>query len=337
MKALKVIGLTLVGIILLIVILALIAPSSYHVERTTTISASKAIVFDNIVHWNKWHSWSPWAEMDPSMKLEVTGTDGEVGSVYKWVGDPELTGRGEMTNTGVKALEEITYDLHFIEPFESFSQGYVKMAGEDGNVTASWGFFGEYPFPWNIMLLVVDMDEMMEKDFSRGLELLKNLCETEEGYVTKYEIKEIDYPATRYAIIRGTVQAAEMQTFFTEKYGAIGQAIGQKHARVMGPPVAIYYDVNMETWTFDMAAGMPVNKKVDTDEVETVEFSNGKVYAADYYGRYENMLPVYRAFEIFFIKNNSEMKMPSLEVYITDPRAEPDTSKWLTKVYFFAE
>ncbi|MFA8342923.1 MAG: SRPBCC family protein [Rhodothermaceae bacterium] len=189
MKVLKIVGIALITLVAVFFILAAVAPKEYRVERTVLINAPKDVVFDNVKYWKNWGKWSPWGEMDPQMVITVEGPDGTKGSKYVWEGTPELTGKGEMINKGVKELEEISYRLRFILPWEGESDGYVRLSDKEGKVEAAWGFYGEYPYPANIMLLFISMEDMMKKDFDRGLELLKNISEKEAA-----ELKNNDAP-----------------------------------------------------------------------------------------------------------------------------------------------
>ena len=58
------------GIVL--VVLGLIAPSDYHIERTTVINAPKELVFPHVRYWTKWRAWSPWAERDPTPRASIS-------------------------------------------------------------------------------------------------------------------------------------------------------------------------------------------------------------------------------------------------------------------------
>lgn len=179
MKTLKIVGISVLSLIAIFFILALIAPKQYKAERTVLVEAPKEIIFKNVKYWNNWKKWSPWAEMDPTMKITVEGEDGTVGSKYVWNGNPELTGNGEMTAILIKENEEFSYHLHFITPWESESMGYTRLNEKDGKIEVAWGFYGEFPYPSNIMLLFLDMQKEMQKDFDRGLELLKTISEKE--------------------------------------------------------------------------------------------------------------------------------------------------------------
>jgi len=337
MKVFKVIGIIILVLAALIIIAGLVAPKKYSVERTIIINAPKELVFNHIKYWRNWQAWSPWAEMDSTMTSSVEGADGEIGSVYKWIGNPETTGKGEMTNTGLKDLEEIAYHLHFIEPWESESEGYVRILAENGATKVSWGFYGKTPFPWNIFMLFMSMDKMIGKDFERGLELLKNICEEEASVVLSYEVKQVDFPAKSYAIIQQEIQFSEVAGFFTKAYGIIQQVINKKGMRMAGVPAGVYYSWDEQKMTTNMAAAIPIKGSVAEGDVKTIDLPASKAYMVEYYGPYDKSMAAYQALDFYFMKNKLTFKTPVVEEYITDPASEPDTSKWLTKIYFFAE
>jgi effector-binding domain-containing protein len=338
MKFLKIFGIVILVIIVLIVILGFIAPKGYHAERTVSINAPKAMVFNQVKYWRNWQAWSPWAEQDSAMQIMIEGTDGEVGSGYKWIGDPDITGRGEMTNTGLKEGEEITYHLHFLEPWESESDGYVRlMEGESGEVEVAWGFQGEMPFPWNIMMLFTSMNDMIGKDFDRGLTLLKDIVEKEKAAIERFDIQTGIFPAKNYAGIRNEVPFSEMQTFFQNSYAQIQQGIQIKRLRVTGAPAGLYYSWDMQHMKSDMAAAFAIRGNLKTDQIQMIHIPAQTAYRIDYYGGYEGLYFAHMALGYYLNDKGLTMKMPCIEEYITDPTSEPDTSKWLTKIYYFAE
>jgi len=69
------------GIIVLIVILALVAPKSYNVSRSIEINTSAKELFEYLRFIKNHDNWSLWFERDPKMKKIFTGTYGEVGFV----------------------------------------------------------------------------------------------------------------------------------------------------------------------------------------------------------------------------------------------------------------
>jgi effector-binding domain-containing protein len=337
MKFLKILGIIVLILIVVFVVLALIAPKKYTVERSVVIDAPRQMVFNHVRYWRNWQAWSPWAEMDPAMKATVEGKDGEVGSVYHWQGDPKLTGKGEMTNTGLKENEEIDYHLHFLEPWESESDGYVRATEVENGTQVSWAMYGESPIPWNVLMLFSSMDKMVGKDFEKGLGKLKTITEKEAKAVMSYQIQKVKFPARKYAAIRAEVTFSDMSGFFSKSYQDIEMAIRKKFARKVGAPAGLYYTWDEQSMKSDMAAGIPVNRPVALENVKTIGLPASTAYLVDYYGSYEGSIYAYEALDLYFSKNGLKMKPPVVEEYITNPQAEPDTSKWLTKIYFFVE
>lgn len=167
----------LIGIVLLIVVLALIAPKSYEVSRNITINKPVADVYDYLKYLKNHGHWSPWQERDPDMKKTFTGTDGEVGFVSAWESDHKQVGSGEQEIVGLKDNEEIRTHLRFLKPFKSESDAYIRVNDDNGNAKVTWGFSGNNKFPMSIMMLFMNMEKAVGPDFEQGLAKLKKVLE----------------------------------------------------------------------------------------------------------------------------------------------------------------
>jgi hypothetical protein len=166
-----------IGIIVLIVILALIAPKSYDVSRSMEISRPKAVVFENIKYLKKQEEWSPWAKKDPNMEKKFTGVDGEVGAISYWNGNKDV-GEGEQEITKIIEGKRVEGELRFMKPFRSTSDSCLELVElSNGNTKVTWGFKGENKFPMSIMMLFMNMDKAVGKDFEEGLQSLKSILE----------------------------------------------------------------------------------------------------------------------------------------------------------------
>ncbi|RAJ07412.1 SRPBCC family protein [Arenibacter echinorum] len=167
----------IIGIIILIVVLALIAPKSYDVSRSIEISKPKAEVFDNIKYLKKQQEWSPWAIKDPNMEKKFTGVDGEVGAISYWNGNKDV-GEGEQEITKIVEGKRVEGELRFMKPFKSTSDSYLDLVElGNGKTKVTWGFKGESKFPMTIIMLFMNMDKAVGKDFEAGLRNLKSILE----------------------------------------------------------------------------------------------------------------------------------------------------------------
>jgi len=335
MKVLKILGIIVVVILLLVFVLSMLAPDNYEVERRVVIDSPKELVFGHVKYWRNWFAWSPWKERDPGMVVTVGGTDGEVGSTYNWEGDPEITGSGKMTNTGIKENEEILFHLKFIVPWESESDGWVRVADEGTDQSrVTWGFAGDLTFPMNIMTLFMSMESMIAPDFERGLTLLKAKAEEEAKVVLAFEVKESEFKGGRYAVIKGKVSFSEMQQFYGSSFAEIQESVKKKWAKVTGPPIGMYYTWDEQNKQTELAAGMPTNRKVETDNVKTIKIETSKAMLIEHSGSYETIPQAHKALGYYVQKNKLDLKFPVIEQYLSDPMSEPDPSKRITKIYY---
>jgi hypothetical protein len=163
----------IVGIAALIFILAMIAPKTYDVSRSISISKPISEVFEYLRLLKNQDEWSPWNKKDPNMIKEFTGKDGAIGAISSWRGNKEV-GEGEQELTGITQNKEIRSQLRFLKPWKSESDAYLRVADEgSGSTKVTWGFIGKNKFPMSIMMLFMNMDKMVGKDFEEGLQSLK--------------------------------------------------------------------------------------------------------------------------------------------------------------------
>lgn len=165
----------LIGVI---VVAAIMAPTDFRVERSVTINKPKSEVFAYAKMLKNQNDWGPWFKKEPTMKQEFRGTDGTIGFTSYWNGTNAEVGEGEQEIKRIVEGERIETELRFKRPVESKANAYLitDSAGEN-QTKVKWGFTGSMPRPMNIMLLVMDMDKEVGKDFGDGLASLKTILE----------------------------------------------------------------------------------------------------------------------------------------------------------------
>lgn len=147
-------------------------PGVYKVERSLVMNASVSEVFPRVVIFRKWTTWSPWANLDPGMKVEYSGPKGGVGSVYYWKGNDRV-GEGRMTMTGALKDQLVEIKLEFIKPWEQTSKTTFTFQPEGSGTKVTWSMTGERDFVGKLFGLFMDMDKMVGPDFEKGLLALK--------------------------------------------------------------------------------------------------------------------------------------------------------------------
>jgi len=175
-KFLKIIG----GILLLLIAFVLIAgifvSKTYHIDKSITINAPLEKVWNNINSLQSMVKWSPWLDADPNVKTSFDGQEGVIGSSYKWDGNSDV-GSGIQTITKIEQPKRMDSRLHFIRPFEGNADTFVELSNDGSGTKATWSFDTKYKYPMNVMQLFINMDDMMGKQFDKGLGKLKTLSE----------------------------------------------------------------------------------------------------------------------------------------------------------------
>jgi len=177
MKTVKKVGIVLLGIIAIALISALFISKDASYEKSIIINAPVEDVWQHVATFEAQGKWSPWGVYDPEMKKELTGIDGTVGAKQSWDSEHEKVGKGTQTIFNVVPLQIIETDLKFYIPYESEAKGFIKLESEGNGTKVTWGFNSEMPYPFNLMKLFMNLDEMMEEDWNLGLTKLKDLCE----------------------------------------------------------------------------------------------------------------------------------------------------------------
>ena len=166
MKLIKIILIGFLLAVALVLLAALVLPSSYQVERSVSINKAKEQVFSYLVLLKNQDNFSVWMALDPNVKKTYQGEDGTVGFVSAWQSE------------AIKAGERIEYELRFLQPFASVAQAYMQLeAPQADQTTVRWGFQGHMPYPMNLLLLVMDMEGLIGNDLQQGLDKLKLMLE----------------------------------------------------------------------------------------------------------------------------------------------------------------
>lgn len=165
----------ILALILLILIIAIFVDGKYEYKKSMNINATTSTVWDHISTLKRINKWNPWLLNDPDAEVTLHGTDGKPGAEFCW--DSESLGQGCQTITRVMPDTLIETELQFKGLFSGNAKSYLLIRPDGTRVYITWGFESVMPYPFRIMKLFMNMDKMMDKDYTAGLTKLKSLCE----------------------------------------------------------------------------------------------------------------------------------------------------------------
>jgi len=129
-----------VGIIALVVFGGgMLMPSQVSVSRGLVINASPEKIFPHVANLKAFNVWSPWADLDPDMKVEFSGTDDGVGQVMSWESDD--MGKGSMKVTESVTGEKLVTALDFGQMGSAFAQ--FDLVPQAGGTKVTWSMTSE--------------------------------------------------------------------------------------------------------------------------------------------------------------------------------------------------
>lgn len=178
MIVIKRILIVLILIISIVLITAYFMPKEYVVEREVTINKPADTVFNYVKSLKNQNDFSVWANNDPKIKITYKGVDGSVGSISSWESNVKEVGVGEQEITKIIENKRIDFALRFKKPMEDTAVGFISTDAISANQTkVKWGISGVIPYPANIMLPMLRMDQIIGNDLQKGLENLKDRME----------------------------------------------------------------------------------------------------------------------------------------------------------------
>jgi Polyketide cyclase / dehydrase and lipid transport len=164
-------------VIAAILVIAAFQPSQFRVSRSAVLAGSPAAVFSQINDLHRWEAWSPWAKLDPAMKVTFDGPSAGVGAVQTWAGNSKA-GEGRMTILESRPNEFVRMKLEFFKPFNSTCEVQYVLKPESGGTAVTWTMAGPNSYPAKIFCLFMNQDKMIGGDFERGLAQLNAVVQT---------------------------------------------------------------------------------------------------------------------------------------------------------------
>ena len=171
---LKKILIALALIIVVFLIIVSLQPATYAVTRSVKVAGTPAAAFAEVNDFHKWEAWSPWAKLDPAMKITYDGAAAGKGAHYTWVGNDKV-GEGQMTILESHPDDSINIKLEFIKPFASVCATDFTFKPDGNQTVVTWTMSGQNTFISKAMCLFMNMDKMIGPDFEKGLAQLNTV------------------------------------------------------------------------------------------------------------------------------------------------------------------
>lgn len=127
------------------------------------------------------------------------------------------------------------------------------------------------------------------------------------------------------------VPLAELPAFFAQAFHEAVEAATESRVQVVGPPFGYYPRMPGETVAVE--AGFPVSAPVrDHGRAHRIVLPGGRAVEVVHVGGYDTMHRTYADLQRWMAEEDIHPIGPMWECYLSDPQAEPDPSKWRTRI-----
>ena len=150
------------------------------------------------------------------------------------------------------------------------------------------------------------------------------------GPSSKIELRVLR--AHHTASVRETVRQDDIPAAIGRIFRTVERVISNQRVATAGAPFARYHSFGDSV---DVEAGLPVATPIQPEgQVTPSELPAGPAAIAVHAGPYEGLGATYRAIESWIASTGHVASGGPWEIYLTDPSAEPDPSRWLTEVIY---
>jgi uncharacterized protein YndB with AHSA1/START domain len=158
----------IIAIIAIVLIAAATRPADFRIERSATLSASPAALFEHVNNHRKFNVWNPFMKLDPNVKSTYDGPEAGVGAVCSWDGNMNV-GAGSCTIVESKPNELVRCRMDWKRPMEGTATVDFTFKPEGDKTVVTWTMYGKNNFMGKVMSLFMDCEKMCGPQFEKGL------------------------------------------------------------------------------------------------------------------------------------------------------------------------
>lgn len=158
-----------------VVIYAARQPNVFRIGRMRYMIATPEKIFPLMNDPREAMRWSPF-EKDAHAKRTFSGSASGVGAKYAWQGNSKM-GAGDIEIIESIPNRRIVLRLNMVRPMKAVNEVVYELEAVDGGTEVLWTMQGKQNIIGKVMNMVIDCEEMVGREFDRGLANLKLLVE----------------------------------------------------------------------------------------------------------------------------------------------------------------
>lgn len=151
-------------------------PGTFHIGRTVMIDAEPSAIYPYMSDFHQGRLWVPYEHKDPEMKRTFSGARSGNGSIYEFDGNRDV-GKGRLEIVEAVEPTKVVMTLDMEEPMKGHNLVEYTIQPTAGGSEVTWAMSGRCDYMGKLAGIFINVDKMLGKDFTDGLNNLKRLVE----------------------------------------------------------------------------------------------------------------------------------------------------------------
>ena len=155
---------------------AAMRPDTFKVQRSASITAPPERIFPLIANLKSMNTWNPFVSPDPAIKVSYSGPESGKGAAHTWSGNSKV-GEGRIEIIDASPPAKVTMMLDMLKPMKAHNTVELTLQPVGNATTVTWAMSGRQPLIAKVMTVFIDCDNMVGRQFEKGLADLKAIAE----------------------------------------------------------------------------------------------------------------------------------------------------------------
>lgn len=311
--------------------------TGFILEKSIQIDASKDLVWEYITQLQKKSQWSPWWILEREAAQWEEWTPWEVW--YKEFWEWKIIGSWWSEIKEVRKKSFIKLELKFVKPSSSIHQVEYHLEENNGQTILTRKMKANFSF-----FLIFQMKKIrffLEKDFSRGLIMLKKLVETWELNTKTEFVGKRNVDGKYYVFLHDAWSYNEVSRMMPRSFSTLKRILQEKNIDALSY-FTLYTKVDIFNDIYEYRACIEISNEAydmlliyGDDDFDFSTFETGNYLQTTHYGSYEFIENSWRWAYMYAKHWNYKLnvKSPSIEYYEKWPANEEKPENWITHIY----
>jgi effector-binding domain-containing protein len=314
--------------------MCMMTPAGYRYKNEIKITGPYKMIYVMVNDVKDWTKWNSWKKSDPDLKISLGGRELHIGANFTFESSDLGEGYAEILDAYQDSLISAKIKASKIPNPILFSFQIIPEGTKSVYVNCNARMTGLVPFWKRGMYFGIQkkLDRLFDEDLQGMKTYVENLVSGDFG------VEKTIYEGQKYFGKIDMVVNSKIPQFYAKQYPRIYQMLDSLGIEITGPPAGLILDWEAKTGLVAIAAVLPVGVKMKhIPGFSYFEVPRAECLHLKNFGNYTTLRAAHA--KLNYIMDNSPytLGVPIIEEYVTSPSQEPDTSKWLTNVYYLLE